>query len=256
MKDNRTDYNTIASTYNQRYNVDKLDGIAKALNELIARDKPNNVLEVGCGTGRWLADLNLPNTLTIGLDRSRNMITQARQNKISVPYVNGDAISIPVKDSSFDFVYCVNAIHHFSSTLLFINEANRILKKNGILAIIGFDPHDEDNEWYVYEYFENIFKNDLSRYPSWNSLKTMSKNLGFIQIDFKQVEKIYRSYKGENIFNDPFLLKHNTSQLASLSDDEYSIGIENLKTKIRNDSETVFTSKFIFRVLTLQLTTK
>lgn len=252
----KVDYNTIASTYNQRYDVDKLGGITKALNELIARYKTNNILEVGCGTGRWLADLNLPNTLTIGLDRSRNMITEARQNKISIPFVNGDAICIPVKDSSFDFVYCVNAIHHFGNTRLFISEANRILKKNGILAIIGFDPHEEENEWYVYEFFNSIFKNDLSRYPSWKSLKTMSKNSGFIQIDFKQVEKIFRSYKGKNIFNDPFLLKHNTSQLASLSDDEYLLGIENIKTKIRNDNETVFTSKFIFRLLTLQLTTK
>ncbi len=252
----KVDYNTIASTYNQRYQVDKLESIGKALNEIITKYIPKTIMEVGCGTGRWLADLNSQRTLTVGIDKSHKMIYEATQNITSIPFINGDAVKLPIKDSSFDFVYCVNAIHHFGNTLLFISEASRILKKDGILAIIGFDPHDEDNEWYVYEYFENIFKNDLSRYPSWTSLTTMSENLGFNQIGFNQVEKILRSYKGKAIFDDPFLLKYNTSQLASLSHDEYLLGLENIKTKIQNDNETVFTSKFLFQLLTLRLTTK
>jgi ubiquinone/menaquinone biosynthesis C-methylase UbiE len=253
---NKVDYNTIASTYNQRYQVDKLEGIGKALNEIIIKYMPKTIIEVGCGTGRWLADLNLQNIHAIGLDKSRNMIKEARKNNISIPLVNGSAVSLPIKNSSFDFVYCVNAIHHFRNTLSFINEAKRILRKNGILAVIGFDPHDEDNEWYVYECFDSIFKNDLSRYPSWTSLKTMSENLGFNQIGFNAVEKINRSYKSKDVLTDPFLLKHNTSQLASLSDKEYSLGIENIKAKIQRDAETVFTSKFVFKLLTFQSTVK
>ncbi|RJP70100.1 MAG: class I SAM-dependent methyltransferase [Ignavibacteriales bacterium] len=250
---NKTDYNKIASTYNQRYEINNLDGIDKALNKLVKKYKPNNLLEAGCGTGRWLSELSDKNVFCIGLDRSVNMMNQTRGNNSAVQFVNGDAVRVPIKNSTFDFVYCVNAIHHFGSTLAFISEVKRILTKDGILAIIGFDPNEEENDWYVYNYFESTLDKDLARYPSWEQLIELSTQLGFSKLDFTFAESIYRTYKGSDVFNDPFLLKHNTSQLASLSEQEYSLGIENIKVKIECDPETIFVSKFFFRLLLLQI---
>jgi len=250
---NNVDYNKIASTYNQRYEVNNLDGIDKALKELVIKYKPRNILEVGCGTGRWLTDLGTQNNFCMGLDRSIKMINEARNNNSAITFITGDAVKLPIKDSTFDFVYCVNAIHHFGDTFSFLKETKRILRKNGILAIIGFDPHEEENDWYVYNYFESTLDKDLSRYPSWKQLIELSGQLGFSKLDFTLAESIYRTYKGSDVFNDPFLLKHNTSQLASLSDEEFSVGIENIKVKIESDPETIFVSKFIFRLLLLQI---
>lgn len=253
MKPSVTDYNRIASTYNQRYEVDRLDGISKVLSDLFNKYNFKNILEIGCGTGRWLAELTKQNNLCVGLDRSIRMIHEARKSETVIPFLVGDALKLPFKNSTFDFVYCVNAIHHFGNTSSFLNEAAKILRKNGIIAIIGFDPHESENEWYVYNYFNGTLAKDLSRYPSWTYLKVLSKQFGFIQLDFTLAESIYRGYTGNDVFNDPFLKKHNTSQLASISDTEYSAGLENIKLQIKIDPETIFISKFSFKLLLLQI---
>ena len=57
---------------------------------------------------------------------------------------------------------------------------------------------------------------------------------------------IYHERIGTEIFCDPFLEKHNTSQLANLSDEEYEKGIEKIKKQIERNPETVFKTSVIF----------
>ncbi len=48
----RVNYDQIASTYHQRYAVNRLEGVAAALKSLVQQVHAERVLEVGCGTGR------------------------------------------------------------------------------------------------------------------------------------------------------------------------------------------------------------
>ncbi len=41
-----------------------------------------------------------------------------------------------------------------------------------MLAVFGVDPHI-DKDWYVYNYFDGVYENDLKRFPSLEQLKKM-----------------------------------------------------------------------------------
>jgi ubiquinone/menaquinone biosynthesis C-methylase UbiE len=63
------------------------------------------VLEVGCGTGAILRDLNSPATLH-GLDIDPVSLAECRNHAPATSLTQGDGHFLPYPDQSFDIVYC------------------------------------------------------------------------------------------------------------------------------------------------------
>ncbi len=124
---------------------------------------------------------------------------------------------------------------------------------NGMLAVFGVDPHI-DKEWYVYDYFDSVYENDLNRFPSLDHLKVILNKAGFEEIEIKVVEKIYSERIGKDVLNDPFLGKQHCSQLANLSDEEYEKGINKIKNQIKQNPKTVFKTSVIFYLVSAKKT--
>lgn len=240
-----TDYNKIAPNYNERYTDNYLLGIENELKQLILLNKCKNILESGCGTGRWISSLDNENKKVFGLDYSFEMLKVSNHSKLNLNVVNADAVNIPFKDNLFDLIFCVNAVHHFKDKVKFIRECKRTLSHNGTLTVFGVDPHI-DKEWYVYNYFDSVYENDLKRFPSLEHLKDLLKEQSFEEIEIKVAEEVFRERIGVDVLNDPFLVKNHCSQLANLSDQEYQKGIDKIKKQIELNSETVFTTSVIF----------
>ena len=55
---------------------------------------------------------------------------------------------------------------HLHNPSGFVNNAHRLLKQGGTLAVIGMNPHDGRDRWFLYDYFPGTYETDLSRYPS------------------------------------------------------------------------------------------
>jgi ubiquinone/menaquinone biosynthesis C-methylase UbiE len=73
----RVEYDEIAEVYDQRYVGNDYHGIEKTLSGLVrGRDR---VLEVGCGTGRWLDVMRGWGCTVVGLDPSAQMLYVARE---------------------------------------------------------------------------------------------------------------------------------------------------------------------------------
>lgn len=248
MSISQTNYNELALTYDLRYKAQTLTGVGKSLQRLIGEIDPVAAIEIGCGTCRWLKEINLNVNKKIGLDFSLEMLRTAKASEQNFNLVNGDAVRMPVKDSSFDFIFCVNAIHHFVNKNSFIDECKRIIRSNGVLAVYGADPHIE-KDWYVYDYFNGVLKNDLKRFPSFDSLIKLFKAKGFSEINLSLAEKIYHKRTGSDVLNDPFIQKHSSSQLANLSDVEYQNGIEKIKNQIQKNPYTKFVTSLNFYLL-------
>jgi len=244
----QTDYTELASTYDERYKAQTLTGVGKSLQKLIDGINPGTTIEIGCGTCNWLKDINADTNKKVGLDFSLEMLRMAKASEQNLSVVNGDAVRLPIKDSSFDFIFCVNAIHHFLNKDSFLDECKRILKPKGVIAVYGADPHIE-KDWYVYDYFNGVLKNDLKRFPSFDSLITMLKAKGFSGTNLSLEEKVYHKRIGSDIFNDPFIQKHSNSQLANLSDKEYQNGIDKIRKKIKRDPQTKFITSLNFYLL-------
>lgn len=241
----KTDYSKIANTYNKRYTPNYLVNIEKEIKNIIELNNYKTILEAGCGTGRWISPLENKNKNVFGLDYSFDMMKIPKTEKSYLNLINADAVNIPFKDNFFDLIFCVNAIHHFPDKQKFISECNRTLKSNGMISVFGVDPHI-DKDWYVYDYFDSVYENDLKRFPSLKLLQKLLEDKRFVNIEIKVVEKVHHEKIGNEVLNDPFLNKQHCSQLANLSDDEYQKGIDKIKSQIEKDSKTVFKTSVIF----------
>ncbi|MBN8657442.1 MAG: class I SAM-dependent methyltransferase [Anaerolineae bacterium] len=229
MNSLKLNYDQIASQYNQRYPATQTWERGQALLELAQQVNAKTILEVGSGTGFWLNLLNQTGAAMYGLDYSMGMLQQAKRQPAPLSLSRGMGTQLPYRSSTFDLVYCVDAIHHFGNHRAFILEAYRLLKPGGALAVIGHDPHEGSSNWYIYDYFDQVYDNDLRRYPSGNSVLTWMEQAGFHSVTSQTAENIHNVHVGEAVLNDPFLKHNATSQLALLDERTYETGLERIK---------------------------
>jgi SAM-dependent methyltransferase len=246
----RVDYDQIAEKYNQRYQEDRLEKIESALVKLALESRTQTILEVGCGTGRWLAGLEsqVDTAQVYGLDFSFGMLAQSQKQAVPLRLVQGKASQLGFKTNTFDLIFCVNALHHFDDPENFIRQARHLLRPEGKLAIIGQVPQDRRNHWYVYDYFEGIYETDLERFPTWGNVTDWMVGAGFESIQWQPLHWIIDDKQGWEVLEDPFLQKHAVSQLAMLNEGEYNKGINKIKNALRRADAQIETLTFPTRL--------
>jgi ubiquinone/menaquinone biosynthesis C-methylase UbiE len=229
-----TDYDELAGTYNHRYAANPMEGVGRALRALLIKIRPKRVLEVGCGTGHWLAEIHSLGIHTFGLDRNLSMLRQAQKESLPAGLVQGDALKLPYANSSLDLIFCVNAIHHFRGCEAYLTEVFRVLRHGGTTLIFGMDPHDPETHLYEYDFFPGVYQHDLNRFPASTALLDTLRQCGFTRVDHAIIERNVRRLSGRDVFSDPFLDPKATSQLADLTPDEYQEGIHNMEKAIQD----------------------
>jgi ubiquinone/menaquinone biosynthesis C-methylase UbiE len=230
MMSKHVDYDRIAPSYNQRYGENERSGTAAALISLVHDIQAERALEVGCGTGHWLAELKAHVSEVYGLDLSTGMLHHARATH-PTGLVRGRGGLLGLARDSLDLVYCVNAIHHFDRPRAFVAEAQRLLRPGGVLAVIGMDPRAAQ-EWYVFQYFDGVYEMDLDRFPSWGTVVDWMVASGFSDISCRVVDRYTDPKFGRAVLDDPFLKKDSCSQLALLSDDAYARGLRRIEAAL------------------------
>lgn len=220
-------YDRVAAGYERRYAENRYAGTESVLDEFA--HSAAAVLEVGCGTGHWVAWLRSRGSAVVGLDRSSGMLRQAVDHVGSGALVRGRAEALPFLSSSFERVVVVNALHHFDDAAAFCVEARRVLRPGGRIIVVGLDPSQGPGEWFIYEYFQRTLELDKARYPSAARIMKWLKAAGFWACSFTVAEQIEMSVSANDYLDRGVLTKESTSQLSLLEDAEYEAGMTRIR---------------------------
>ncbi|MFC2135394.1 class I SAM-dependent methyltransferase [Bacteroidota bacterium] len=228
----KVNYNKISESYDNRYLTSPLEGVQSELQKLIDRFNPKLILEIGSGTGHWMSKINGEGRSVLGVDYSTGMLLEAKRNHHIQNLMCADAQLLPIKEKTLDFIYCINAIHHFTNPYGFMVNAKYTLRPGGVFTIMGLDPAEPANEWFLWKYFPGTYEYDLNRYTSFEKLEDQMTEIGFQDIIIKDVHRVSYTMINEEVLNDNFIEKSQSSQLTVLSYSEYEAGIKMIHDEI------------------------
>jgi len=100
----------------------------------------DSVLEVGSGLGILTNSvaISFPGSAVTGVEIAPEQIEKARASFSKTPnltFLEGDALSLEVKGSSFDVVYCRYVLEHVADPVVALREIFRVLKTGGRIFI-------------------------------------------------------------------------------------------------------------------------
>lgn len=117
------------------------------LNEFIINHIPgvSTIVDFGCGTGDLLPYLKHKADYVIGVDRSENMLGEARSRFREVEHhINlriGDIRHLPLRDNEADLGIINMVLHHLQSPQSAMQEIYRVLKPGSQFIIVDFLRH-------------------------------------------------------------------------------------------------------------------
>ncbi|WP_236648113.1 methyltransferase domain-containing protein [Micromonospora sicca] len=97
------------------------------------------VVDVGCGTGRAVAELAARGVRPIGVDRDERMIAVARARLPQADLRLGDAYQLPLPDGSVNGYRADKVLHELDDPSRALAEARRVLAPGSRIVLIGQD---------------------------------------------------------------------------------------------------------------------
>lgn len=96
------------------------------------------VLDIGCGSGRFIDLIRSMNDVRIiGIDFSNSVEVAFSnfKNYSNICIVQADALNLPFKTKTFHSSFSIGVLHHTPSPKTGVDEAFRVLKKNGQFSV-------------------------------------------------------------------------------------------------------------------------
>jgi ubiquinone/menaquinone biosynthesis C-methylase UbiE len=125
-----------------------------------------NVLDIGCGNGRFYPLMKERDVLYTGVDNSSELLKEARRAFPNTAFVEADATSLPFPDRFFDVAFSFATLHHVPSRALrekFIQEAARVLKPGSTFVLSVW-------ELWTPKYFGKLLRDALKGLLGFTSL--------------------------------------------------------------------------------------
>jgi ubiquinone/menaquinone biosynthesis C-methylase UbiE len=223
------DYDVVAATFASRYERNDYRGVEAALAQFLGDAGVGAVVEVGCGTGHWLALAGKYGACVAGIDPSSGMLDRARQAAPGARLVRARAEALPFRPQTFDRLFCVNVLHHVADPAAFMSEAARVLRSGAGLLTIGLDPHTGRDRWWIYDYFPEALAADRERYLSTQAIRQLMSASGLDRCETREAQHLPRTLDVDEAERQGFLSRTGTSQLMVIADDLYAAGLARLR---------------------------
>ncbi|MEW6129244.1 MAG: bifunctional demethylmenaquinone methyltransferase/2-methoxy-6-polyprenyl-1,4-benzoquinol methylase UbiE [Acidobacteriota bacterium] len=168
--------------------------------------RPNAIaLDLCCGTGDLSLELGRYAT-TIGMDFCHPMLqiglTKVRASKLAIDLAEGDALNVPAPSNHFEVITMAFGLRNLDSVDLGLQEIFRLLKPQGIAAILEFSQpqlpvfrqlfqfyflrilpkigNAISGSQFAYQYLPESVQN----FPDQKSLAQMMRGVGFSNVEY------------------------------------------------------------------------
>ncbi len=232
-------YEQLAARYDEdreRFSIPQDELVA----ELMASRTVVRVLDLGCGTGRWLAaqhDVYGDSGVTLlGADPSAAMLAEARAKGIA-NLLRARAEDLPLQGGTIDYVASSYSFHHFGDKDRALDEVARVLTSGGLFRITNIEPTAAEG-WWVYEFFPESVALDAARFwaPARIADALQARNLA-VEI---RLETGREEIAASEALADAE--RRVISELALLDDGAYERGLADLRRAAEVPSATVSTT--------------
>jgi SAM-dependent methyltransferase len=142
----KTDVNLAARQSIYGYQQPRID-LARETLDLAALDGGEVVADVGCGNGRYLAELARRGHAgpVLGVDMSPGMLAAARSGAPRARLMVADATALPVRDAAAGLTLAMHMLYHVPEPDRAVRELRRITRPGG-RAIVGLNGADHLRE--------------------------------------------------------------------------------------------------------------
>lgn len=182
--------------------------------------KPGKLLDIGCGNGSFLQQMQEKGWDVVGTDFDSKAVETANQQGLEV-YV-GDLSTIQFKANSFDAITLNNVIEHLYDPLQTLKECRRILRDQGQIVIVT-----PNRESLGHQHFKQNWRGlETPRHLfifSQKNLETMAVEAGFSEIKTFGKMSIKDIIKPLIIEASIYIEKRNTVTDSSLINQDLSL---------------------------------
>jgi demethylmenaquinone methyltransferase/2-methoxy-6-polyprenyl-1,4-benzoquinol methylase len=175
----------------------------------MAVKKGSKILDVCCGTGDWtiaLAEVTTTKGHVTGIDFSRNMLNVAEQkinNYPQIELIEGNAMSLPFEDGSFDYVTIGFGLRNVPDYRKVLSEMHRVLKPGGMIVCLETSQPEmpvyrqlfKFYFSYIMPLFGKLFAKSYEEYswlqesangfPGMKELARMFEETNFVNVNYK-----------------------------------------------------------------------
>lgn len=117
-----------------------VERLNEVLIDMAGLQRAQRLLDVGCGFGATLQHINerFSHMWLAGVNIDPRQLAICRQleplNDNELQWIAADACCLPFAACSFDCIFCIEAMFHFTSRRTFFREAARVLRPGGVLV--------------------------------------------------------------------------------------------------------------------------
>lgn len=135
------------------------------------------VLEIGCGGGALLSEIEKTSSKAVGLDISKVQVKFAKSMCQNAFLVIGDSQKLPFRDGVFTKCFAVEVLEHVPNTDQMVKEVHRCLGKEGTFIIVV--PNDRN--WFIHRIAQGEIREAFYNYGHLHDFSSVKKLKLFLQ---------------------------------------------------------------------------
>ncbi|MFZ0589269.1 MAG: class I SAM-dependent methyltransferase [Bryobacteraceae bacterium] len=120
----------------------------RSMRDVLKGLRPSKMIDVACGTGRWLLRFQEAGWDVFGCDGCEEMLSEARKIlSLRGRVALADAERIPFRGSTADLILCSLSLGYFRDVRQVFREFARASKPGGLIAVSDLHPDALESGW-------------------------------------------------------------------------------------------------------------